>query len=47
VKRGFFFITCTCVFSFPKVRPVAEDEMFKVVRTGKRKSKYYICASGI
>lgn len=29
-------------FSFPQVRPVAEDEMFKVVRTGKRKSKYYI-----
>ncbi|PIA54346.1 hypothetical protein AQUCO_00900703v1 [Aquilegia coerulea] len=26
----------------PKVRPVAEDEMFKVVRTGKRKSKYTI-----
>ncbi|KAK2390461.1 ribosome biogenesis protein NSA2 protein [Trifolium repens] len=23
----------------PKVRPVAEDEMFKVVRTGKRKTE--------
>jgi len=28
--------------SFLQVRPVAEDEMFKVVRTGKRKSKYHI-----
>lgn len=27
------------VFLF-QVRPVAEDEMFKVLRTGKRKSKY-------
>ncbi|CAL0300462.1 unnamed protein product [Lupinus luteus] len=25
----------------PKVRPVAEDEMFKVVRTGKRKTKQW------
>ncbi|KAF9598945.1 hypothetical protein IFM89_033143 [Coptis chinensis] len=25
----------------PKVRPVAEDEMFKVVRTGQRKSKQW------
>ncbi|KAI0529609.1 hypothetical protein KFK09_002163 [Dendrobium nobile] len=24
-----------------KVRPVAEDEMFKVLRSGKRKSKYF------
>ncbi|KAL6005293.1 Ribosome biogenesis protein [Asimina triloba] len=24
----------------PKVRPVAEDEMFRVIRTGKRKSKF-------
>lgn len=35
-------ITSMFDFSFPQVRPVAEDEMFKVVRTGKRKSKYYI-----
>ncbi|KAJ0537266.1 putative ribosomal biogenesis NSA2 family [Helianthus annuus] len=25
----------------PKVRPVAEDEMFKVIRTGKRKTKQW------
>lgn len=25
---------------FLKVRPVAEDEMFKVIRSGKRKSKH-------
>ncbi|KAK9912414.1 hypothetical protein M0R45_036281 [Rubus argutus] len=25
----------------PKVRPVAEDEMFKVLRTGKRKTKQW------
>ncbi|XP_076942415.1 uncharacterized protein LOC143612279 [Bidens hawaiensis] len=25
----------------PKVRPVAEDEMFKVIRTGKRKAKQW------
>ncbi|KAJ4705122.1 Ribosomal protein S8e/ribosomal biogenesis NSA2 [Melia azedarach] len=24
----------------PKVRPVAEDEMFKVIRSGKRRNKY-------
>ena len=29
------------VFLF-QVRPVAEDEMFKVLRTGKRKSEYFI-----
>ncbi|KAI4323671.1 hypothetical protein L6164_023258 [Bauhinia variegata] len=27
----------------PKVRPVAEDEMFRVIRTGKGKSKYHVC----
>lgn len=32
------------VFLF-QVRPVAEDEMFKVLRTGKRKSKYSITYS--
>lgn len=33
--------------SFLQVRPVAEDEMFKVVRTGKRKSKYHIYLSKV
>lgn len=27
-----------------QVRPVAEDEMFRVIRSGKRKSKYYPCS---
>jgi ribosome biogenesis protein NSA2 len=27
----------------PKVRPIAEDEMFRVLRTGKRKCEYLTC----
>lgn len=39
----FLFCLHECMpSSFLQVRPVAEDEMFKVVRTGKRKSKYHI-----
>lgn len=29
----------------PKVRPVADDEMFKVLRSGKRKSKFRLWLS--
>lgn len=38
--RSYITNTFFVFFYFFQVRPVAEDEMFKVLRSGKRKSKY-------
>ena len=41
IENVTWFGCSTPCFDLVQVRPIAEDEMFRVLRTGKRKSEYF------